>query len=108
MRDYAALLVSGDQGEIASAVREILQMIVQREPGRSVEIRVPPVAAVQAIAGGVHRRGTPRAVVEMDPQTLLELAAGRLDWATAQAVGRVHASGERTDLARFFPTSPVR
>jgi hypothetical protein len=103
MSEYAALLDAGDSAELSSAVRTILQTIVQREPGRSVEIRVPPIAAVQAIAGGVHRRGTPRAVVEMDPRTLLELACGRLDWAAARAQGRVSASGERTDLARFFP-----
>ena len=103
MLDITALLDADDPVDFGPAVREILGAIAKDEPGRSVEIRVPPFAAVQAIAGGIHRRGTPRAVVEMDPRTLLELAAGRVDWATARATGRVQASGERADLARFFP-----
>lgn len=108
MIDYAALLDAAEPSDFGPAVREILQGIVQREPGRSVEIRVPPFAAVQAIAGGVHRRGTPRAVVEIDPRTLVALAIGRIEWAEARATGLVQASGERADLGRFFPLPRVR
>jgi hypothetical protein len=89
--------------EIRACVQDLLNHIVQRAPGRSVEIRVPPFAAVQAIEGVSHRRGTPPAVVEMDPSTLIALAAGDLQWVEAVASGRVQASGERADLARFFP-----
>ena len=49
------------------AVRYTLQVLTDRAPGYSVEVRIPPFAAVQAIPGPVHRRGTPSAVVEMDP-----------------------------------------
>jgi hypothetical protein len=88
---------------LGEAVRSVLATITARAPGRSVEIRVPPYAAVQAISGPTHRRGTPSAVVEMDARCLLELAVGRVTWSEAVDQGRVHASGERSDLAQFFP-----
>jgi len=84
-------------------VRRTLAHLARIAPGRSVEVRVPPFGAVQAIAGPVHRRGTPSAVVEMDPATWLDLAAGRLPWAQAVASGRVRASGERSDLSAWLP-----
>ena len=37
-----------------------------------------PVAAVQAVAGPRHTRGTPPNVVETDPETWFKLATGRL------------------------------
>lgn len=92
-----------DRQRIGDAVRSVLSTIASRAPGRSVEIRVPPHAAVQAIAGPTHRRGTPSAVVEMDARCLLELAVGRVSWDEAVAAGRVQASGERSDLTPFFP-----
>lgn len=64
---------------------------------------MPPDAAVQAIAGPVHTRGTPPNVVQTDPVTWLELATGTLRWADAVATGRVHASGLRADLAPWLP-----
>jgi hypothetical protein len=84
-------------------VKRYLALLQQRAPGRSVEVRVPPYAAVQAIGGGTHTRGTPRAVVETDPETWIALATGELTWADAVAGGRVHASGERADLAPYLP-----
>ena len=72
-------------------------------PGRSVEVRVPPYAAVQVVEGSNHRRGTPSAVVETDAQTWLALADGRLAWAEAIRTGRVRASGERSDLSALLP-----
>jgi hypothetical protein len=84
-------------------VKRYLAALQERAPGRSVEIRVPPYAAVQAVPGGRHTRGTPRAVVEMDGETWLALATGELAWAEAVAAGRVRASGERADLSPFLP-----
>lgn len=80
-----------------------LALLQERAPGRSVEVRVPPFAAVQVVEGVRHTRGTPPAVVETDAATWLDLAAGELAWADAVADGRVRASGERTDLAPFLP-----
>jgi hypothetical protein len=84
-------------------VKRYLAALQERAPGRAVEVRVPPYAAVQVIGGGTHTRGTPRAVVEMDGQTWLALATGELAWSDAVADGRVHASGERADLSAYLP-----
>jgi hypothetical protein len=83
--------------------KHFLALLAERAPGNSVEVRVPPYAAVQAIAGVRHTRGTPRAVVETDAQTWVELAIGQAAWADAVAEGRVRASGERTDLTPLLP-----
>ena len=64
---------------------------------------MPPYGAVQAVPGGQHRRGTPRALVECDGPTWLALVAGDLTWVDAVRTGRVHASGERSDLSEYLP-----
>ncbi|MBI1377396.1 MAG: hypothetical protein GC157_07940 [Frankiales bacterium] len=92
-----------DRAAVKAAVKQTLAELVARAPGRSVEVRVPPYAAVQAVPGSTHRRGTPPAVVECDPRTWLGLATGRLAWADAVADGRVRASGERSDLSAYLP-----
>lgn len=84
-------------------VKHFLAVLAERAPGRSVEVRVPPVAAAQAIPGVRHTRGTPPAVVETDPETWIALARGALAWPEALAGGRVQASGERADLAPYLP-----
>jgi len=89
--------------EVRARVKASLARLQETAPGRSVEVRVPPYAAVQAVAGSTHRRGTPSAVVETDAQTWLALADGSLSWADAVAAGRVRASGERSDLSPWLP-----
>lgn len=88
---------------LAAAVRFTLEELADRAPGRAVEVRVPPFAAVQCIAGQTHRRGTPPAVIETDALTWLALATGELAWADAVATGRVDASGVRADLGALLP-----
>jgi hypothetical protein len=83
--------------------KHYLAMLAEQAPGKSVEVRVPPYAAVQCIAGVRHTRGTPPAVIETDPETWLALARGELDWEAAVAGGQVRASGERTDLSSYLP-----
>jgi hypothetical protein len=68
-----------------------------------VEVRVPPYAAVQAVAGPRHTRGTPPNVVETDPVTWVRLALGQLSWAQAREAGRVSASGPRADISAYLP-----
>ena len=63
------------------AVRHTLELFADEFPGGAVELRVPPYAAVQAITGTRHTRGTPPAVVETDAGTWLALVTGDLDWA---------------------------
>ena len=88
---------------LRAAVRYTLGLLEQRVPGRTVEVRVPPFAAIQCVPGPRHTRGTPPNVVETDPLTWLDLAAGRLDWPVAVAAGRVRASGQRADISPYLP-----
>jgi hypothetical protein len=102
----AAALDSGvvpEKRALRSAARFLLQELARVSPGRSVEIRVVPVAAVQAVAGPRHTRGTPPNVVETDPETWFRLATGRLDWDEALRSGALRASGARSDLSAFLP-----
>ncbi|HEX6342884.1 MAG TPA: sterol carrier family protein [Umezawaea sp.] len=97
---------AADQPErtvLAAAVRLSLRTLEQDAPGRSVEVRVPPFAAVQCVAGPRHTRGTPPNVVETDPRTWLELATGRLTWADGLDAARITASGSRADLSALLP-----
>jgi hypothetical protein len=88
---------------LATATRTLAHLFAAQAPGRSVEVRVPPFVAVQAVAGPRHTRGTPPNVVETDPLTWLRLATGRVSFATALAGGAVHASGTRADLSAYLP-----
>lgn len=107
--DVRDILDALDRGEDVprdrqrEAVKATLALLTSQAPGRSVEVRIPPFAAVQAVEGATHRRGTPPAVVEMDGATWLALAAGRLTWEQVVADGRVRASGARSDLSGFLP-----
>lgn len=92
-----------DRAVTALAVRYLLQVLAEASPGRSVEVRVPPWGAVQVVEGPKHTRGTPPNVVELDAATFLAIATGGLEWASAVAAGRVHASGARSDLSGLFP-----
>ena len=83
--------------------KHFLAVLEQRAPGHSVEVRVPPYAAVQVIPGVRHTRGTPPAVVETDAPTWIALATGELAWADAVSSARISASGERTDLSAYLP-----
>jgi hypothetical protein len=85
------------------AVRTLLDGLAERAPGRAVEVRVPPFAAVQCIEGQRHTRGTPPNVVEMDATAWLRLATGRKDWSDAVAEGQLSASGDRADLSTYLP-----
>jgi hypothetical protein len=88
------------------AVRYTLNLLAERAPGRAVEVRIPPFAAIQCIPGPRHTRGTPPNVVETDSLTWLDLASGRLSWAAAVAAGRLRASGLRSDISGYLPVLP--
>ena len=99
----AAMVDPAPRDATATAVRYLLQLLADSAEGNTVEIRVPPFGAVQAIQGPRHTRGTPPNVVEMDAATWLALATGRLAWADAVGAGRVAASGQRADLSDYLP-----
>jgi hypothetical protein len=104
-----AVLAAYDMGAeparpvVRGAVRLLLDRLVARAPGKSVEVRIPPYAAVQCVDGPRHTRGTPPNLVEMDAATWVRLATGSLTWAAAVADGRVRASGARADLSGLLP-----
>lgn len=95
----ALALADRDRASTKLLVKHFLAVLVERAPGRSVEVRVPPYAAAQVIPGVRHTRGTPPAVVEMDAETWIALATGALAWSDAD----VRASGERADLSIYLP-----
>lgn len=96
---------TAERADLRLLTKHYLALLETRAPGRSVEVRVPPYAAVQVIEGVRHTRGTPPAVVETDAATWIELATGRLGWDVALDGARVQASGERTDLTPYLPLS---
>ncbi|HWH26686.1 MAG TPA: sterol carrier family protein [Pseudolysinimonas sp.] len=87
----------------ATASRYLLQLLEEKAPGNTLEVRVPPFGAAQVVQGPRHTRGTPPNVVEMDAATWVALATGSLAWADALAAGRVAASGTRADLGPYLP-----
>ncbi|MFW6773599.1 sterol carrier family protein [Nocardioides sp. CPCC 205120] len=89
-----------DRADLKLLVKHYLALLQERAPGASVEVRVPPYAAVQVIEGVRHTRGTPPAVVETDADTWLRLATGDSPWGSEP---RVSVSGERTDLSPYLP-----
>ena len=96
-----------EPGDQRTAARHLLYTLASRHPGRVLEVRVPPAAAVQCLPGPVHTRGTPPNVIETDPLTWIRLATGRLGWADAVGSGAVHASGPRADLAPYLPITRI-
>jgi len=94
------------RADLATAVRYLLQLLAEKAPGNSVEVRVPPFGAVQVLEGPRHTRGTPPNVVETDPQTWIELATGAQSWTDATGAGRILASGTRADLTGLLPLRP--
>lgn len=88
---------------LALSVRTLAEFLAARAPGRTVEVRIVPFVAVQAISGPRHTRGTPPNVVEMDATTWLRLATGRRRWVDALGDGSVRASGQRGDLSAYLP-----
>ncbi len=98
-----AASTSADKADLRLLTKHYLALLETRAPGRSVEVRVPPYAAVQVVEGVRHTRGTPPAVVEMDAETWIALATGALAWPSAASSARVRASGERADLTPYLP-----
>lgn len=99
----AALAGADDRATVALATRYLLEQLADEAEGHTVEVRVPPFGAVQAIPGPRHTRGTPPNVVELDAATWIALATGGLGWDDAIATLRVTASGQRASLAEHLP-----
>lgn len=104
----AAVAAAGtpERSDLATAVRYLLELLAEKAPGHSVEVRVPPFGAVQVVEGPRHTRGTPPNVVETDPATWIALALGEEAWADAASAGRIRASGTRADVSNLLPLRP--
>ena len=94
--------------QITVTVKEILDLIKNISPGKSVELRVPPYGAIQCVAGSNHRRGTPPNTVEMSGQTLIRLINEPALWSTLCESGEVRASGLLSDLSNLFAHAAVK
>ena len=88
--------------ELKSRVKKILKMVHEIAPGNSVELRIPPYAAIQCIPGSVHRRGTPPNVVEMSGHTLIKLVENPTHWDEFCYKGLISASGTNANLRDLF------
>ena len=88
--------------DLKSQVKKILNVVQELAPGRSVELRIPPYAAIQCIEGGTHRRGTPPNVVEMSGQSLIKLSRYPDLWDQLCSKGEISASGTNSNLAELF------
>ena len=94
--------------QITAIVKEILDLIKNISPGKSVELRVPPYGVIQCVAGSNHRRGTPPNTVEMSGQTLVKLINEPALWSTLCESGEVRASGLLSDLSKVFSQAAVK
>ena len=94
--------------QITAIVKEVLDLIKEISPGKSVELRVPPYGAIQCVAGSNHRRGTPPNTVEMSGQTLVRLINEPVLWSSLCESGEVKASGLLSDLSNVFTQAAVK
>ena len=94
--------------QITAIVKEVLDLIKDISPGKSVELRVPPYGAIQCVAGSNHRRGTPPNTVEMSGQTLVRLINEPSLWITLCESGEVRASGLLSDLSNVFTQAALK
>jgi Bacterial SCP ortholog len=93
-----------ERSALADAVRLTARTLAAVAPGASVEVRIPPFAAVQCIPGPRHTRGNPPNVVETDPRTWLLLAIGLLGITDATDTGALRLSGARAgEIADHLP-----
>ena len=94
--------------QISATVKEVLDLIKDISPGKSVELRVPPYGVIQCVEGSNHRRGTPPNTVEMSGQTLAWLINEPALWSSLCESGEVRASGLLSDLSNVFAHAAVK
>jgi hypothetical protein len=99
---------TAERADLKLLTKHYLALLEMKAPGRSVEVRVPPFAAIQCVEGVRHTRGTPPAVIELDAVTWIGLATGELGWHDAVGQGLIRASGERADLTPYLPLGAPR
>jgi hypothetical protein len=88
--------------DLKSKEKKILKVVEESAPGRSVELRIPPYAAIQCVTGCTHRRGTPPNVVEMSGQSLIKLSENADLWDQLCSEGQISATGTISNLSDLF------
>ena len=88
--------------DLKSQVKQMLKVVQELAPGRSVELRIPPYAAIQCVEGSTHRRGTPPNVVEMSGQSLIKLSENADLWDQLCSEGQISATGTNSNLSDLF------
>jgi hypothetical protein len=88
--------------DLKAQVKQTLKVVLEIAPGRSVELRIPPYAAIQCVAGSTHRRGIPPNVVEMSAETLIRLLEKPEYWQQFCDSGAISASGANSNLGNLF------
>jgi len=88
--------------DIKAQVKQVLKIVQELAPGRSVELRIPPYIAIQCVGGSTHRRGTPPNVVEMKAETLIRLLESPDQWQQFCDSGAILASGINSNLGKLF------
>ena len=94
--------------DVKTQVKLILDLIKSISPGKSVELRIPPYGAIQCVAGGNHRRGTPPNTVEMSGPTLIKLINAPELWNELVSNGEISASGIASDLSPVFTEAATK
>ena len=88
--------------DLKAKVKQIFKVVQEIAPGRSVELRIPPHAAIQCVGGSTHRRGTPPNVVEMKAEILISLLESPDHWQEFCESGVISASGANSNLGNLF------
>ena len=94
--------------KVAAQVKSILKLIKELSPGNTVELRIPGYGAIQCVAGGNHRRGTPPNTVEMSGPTLVKLINQPALWTELVASGLISASGIASDISELIKNAALR
>jgi len=94
--------------DVKMQVKLILDLIKSISPGKSVELRIPPYSAIQCVAGGNHRRGTPPNTVEISGPTLIKLINAPELWTELVSQGEISASGIASDLSSVFTQAAAK
>ena len=88
--------------DIKAEVKQLLKLVQEVAPGRSVELRIAAYAAIQCVSGSIHRRGIPSNTVEMSAGTLMDLTQNPEKWEDFREQGMFLASGTHSDLSNLF------
>jgi hypothetical protein len=116
MQTVRSALIAGvppERADLAKVVRALAARLHEHYAGRTIEVRIPPYAAVQLRSidgeGPRHTRGTPPNVVEMNPETFVSLSFGLLTWDEAFASHALSVSGAHaSDVATMLETATPR